>query len=231
MSNNSYLFAVEPLADHTGSQRHRLVAQQAYDSPLLFLLLCSVSPTQVPTRVFPNESGTESIAILADFAAGLARANEFMQACLNLNQQHQVIPPAELEEMVAQVRNILHHPDLARCTHLLLEAGEILFMVCADGNQAARRLLIQAQQSPARATERLRTIFLEQYTPPTSEDTNDDGFYIPDFDRMSDAEYFEFIREDFEDADALRPPPEKLENLGFRAFNSPAHLDDFDYKS
>lgn len=224
MSNNSYLFAVGPTAD--GQLRHVLVAQARYESPLLFLLMCSVAPTQVATRIFANDDAEEPIAILADFAGGRDCAEGFMDSCLTLNKQHPVVPHRELERMVAGVRSTLQRAELAHATHFLLEAGEIIFMICANKMQAARRLLMEVRQSPTQAKERLRTIFLEPYCPPTDQ-ADDDGFYIPDFDRMTDAEYFEFVREDFEDADALRPPPEKLEKLGFGAFGATGYVNDF----
>ena len=68
----------------------------------------------------------------------------------------------------------------------------------------------------AAAEERLIRIFTE--SPKQAPTNEEDEFFFPDFDAMSDEEYATYLHDDIEKTELTSTPQENLYRLGFAAF-------------
>ena len=197
MSNTVELYAVTP----TGNKlEHRCIAVNPYEIPLLFQLLCRHNPQLVPSRTFKDE---DALAIIGDYAEGKQKVLAFLDRCVELNNQHSLVETEELENMIQQVTTVITQPTLEGCTHVLLESVDVAQMLTSNLVDAA-------------AEERLIRIFTE--SPKQAPTDEEDEFFFPDFDAMSDEEYAAYLHNDIEKTELTSTPQENLHRLGFASF-------------
>ena len=210
MSNNVELYAVTPTGDKL---EHHCIAVNPYEIPLLFQLLCSHNPQLVPSRTFKDE---DALAIISDYAEGKQKVLAFLDRCVELNNQHSLVETEELENMIQQVTTVITQPTLEDCTHVLLESVDVAQMLTSNLKQQLRRDHAEVTRVDAAAEERLIRIFTE--APKQAPTDEEDEFFFPDFDAMSDEEYATYLHDDIEKTELTSTPQENLHRLGFAAF-------------
>ena len=210
MSNTVELYAVTPTGDKL---EHHCIAVNPYEIPLLFQLLCSHNPQLVPSRTFKDE---DALAIIGDYAEGKQKVLAFLDRCVEMNNQHSLVEAEELENMIQQVTTVITQPTLEGCTHVLLESVDVAQMITSNLKQQLRRDHAEITRVDAAAEERLIRIFTE--APKQAPTNEEDKFFFPDFDAMSDEEYVTYLHDDIEKTELTSTPQENLHRLGFAAF-------------
>ena len=148
---------------------------------------------------------TATVAILA-----------FLDRCMELNNQHSLVETEELENMIQQVTTVITQPTLEGCTHVLLESVDVAQMLTGNLKQQLGRDHAEVTRVDAAAEERLIRIFTESSKQAPTDD--EDEFFFPDFDAMSDEEYAAYLHNDIEKTELTSTPQENLHRLGFAAF-------------
>ena len=210
MSNTVELYAVTPTGDKL---EHRCIAVNPYEIPLLFQLLCSHNPQLVPSRTFKDE---DALAIIGDYAEGKQKVLTFLNRCVELNNQHSLVETEELEGMIQQVTTVLTQSALEGWTHVLLESVDVAQMITSNLKQQLGRDHAEVTRVDTAAEERLIRIFTE--SPKQAPTDEEDEFFFPDFDAMSDEEYAAYLHNDIEKTELTSTPQENLHHLGFAAF-------------
>ena len=167
----------------------------------------------MPSRTFKDE---DALAIIGDYAEGKQKVLAFLDRCMELNNQHSLVETEELENMIQQVTTVITQPTLEGCTHVLLESVDVAQMLTGNLKQQLGRDHAEVTRVDAAAEERLIRIFTESSKQaPTDEE---DDFFFPDFDAMSDEEYATYLHDDIEKTELTSTPQENLHRLGFAAF-------------
>lgn len=235
MSNNCYIFAVEKLDQ--GQHHYRIIASCPYQIPLLFQLLCSSNTKQITSKLFQG-ANQENIAIQGDFQSGVTAVLNLLVHCIERNQQVEVIPMAELKILIEQVRRSIQRDDITNSDYFVLESAEVHSMLCIDLEQATRRLCLEVVHAPEEAVIRMNSIFKSESPvhkqPDTSNHSDEEpltssekDFVIPDFDAMSDQDYFAFVAADYAQFQRDYSKAEQLRDFGFSHFGVASPVGDF----
>ena len=118
--------------------------------------------------------------------------------------------------MIQQVNTVMTQPTLENCTHVLLESVDVAQMITSNLKRQLRRDHAEVTRVDAAAEERLIRIFTE--APKQAPTDEEDEFFFPDFDAMSDEEYATYLHDDVEKTELTSTPQENLHRLGFAAF-------------
>lgn len=111
MANRTYLYASNTLPPDVSGEKLRSIGEYSWDVPFLFQLLMSANPQRCRSSIWDTP---ESIAIAADYEAGLEKLVTFLNRVEN-----PVIEPMRNEAIA-----FLTAPENKR-EYLILEAGEI----------------------------------------------------------------------------------------------------------
>ena len=107
-----------------------------------------------------------------------------------------------------------HNPQLVPSR--TLESVDVAQMITSNLKQQLRRDHAEVTRVDAAAEERLIRIFTE--APKQAPTDEEDEFFFPDFDAMSDEEYAAYLHNDIEKTELTSTPQENLHRLGCAAF-------------
>ncbi|WP_169719122.1 DUF7822 domain-containing protein [Corynebacterium freiburgense] len=220
-----------------GQHHYRIIASCPYQIPLLFQLLCSSKTKQITSKLFQG-ANQKNIAIRGDFQSGLTAVLDFLEQCVQRNQQVQVMPMAELKTLVKQVQEAIQRGDITNSEYFVLESAEVHSMLCTDLEQATRRLCLEVIHAPKKAVIRMDQIFSTESQAHAQPDTStykdenprspsEQDFVIPDFDAMTDQEYFAFLAADYAQFQRDYSKAEQLKDFGFSNFGVASPVCDF----